>query len=171
MIDRRVPNRRAEWRRFGGPERYPPVPLRPTKGDAMDPSGGAERRRGQWIAAVESGDIDAYAKIVAADVVWIPPSGTPITGREGFREWIGPFMAQYDYSMNFDPSASVEVGNWAWETGRFVSRMQPKAGGAPSEHEARYFVLWKAEADGAWRIDRYVDGVCGTEPRDTGTGG
>jgi uncharacterized protein (TIGR02246 family) len=140
------------------------------KGDAMDTSSGAERRRREWIAAVESGDIDAYAEIVAADVVWIPPSGAPITGREGFREWLSPFMAEYDYGMSFNPSESVEVGDWAWETGRFVSRMRAKAGGAPMEHGGRYFVLWRAEADGKWRIDRYVDGVGGAEVRETRSG-
>jgi ketosteroid isomerase-like protein len=35
--------------------------------------------------------------------------------------------------------------------------MEPLDGGTAREHDGRYFVLWHHEADGAWRIERYVD--------------
>jgi ketosteroid isomerase-like protein len=38
-------------------------------------------RRRAWSDAVNARDIDAYADIVAEDVVWIPPSGDAIVGR------------------------------------------------------------------------------------------
>lgn len=119
----------------------------------------ASSRREAWIAAVNAGDADRYATLVTEDVVWIPPSGEPLHGREAFRAWLAPFVDSFSYELDLTPSASHEAGRWAWETGAFRSRMQPRKGGDPHEHGGRYFVLWRLDEDGTWRIERYVDGV------------
>lgn len=116
-------------------------------------------RRETWIATVNAGDADRYAALVTEDVVWIPPSGEPLHGREGFRAWLEPFIDSFSYELELTPSAEHESGRWAWETGAFRSTMQPLKGGAPQEHEGHYFVLWRLDEDNVWRIERYVDGV------------
>lgn len=116
----------------------------------------SERRR-EWIAAVNDGSMDAYADIVAADVVWLPPAGDPITNRDAFRAWLGPFLAQYDYRFLAEPTEVRAFKGWCAEVGNFRSELSPRTGGEAREHAGRYFVLWRRDTDGKWRIERYVD--------------
>lgn len=123
-----------------------------------------DRRREEWRAAVNAGDIDAYAGLVTRDLVWLPPAGSPIRGREGFREWLEPFLDAYDYDFRIAPSEVRIFDGWCVEAGSFRSVMTPKGGGEPQEHGGRYTVIWRRdEEDGAWRIERYVDGFSGRE--------
>lgn len=126
--------------------------VRPTP----DGDGAVERRRA-WINAVEGRDADDYASIVTNDVVWFPPVGEPLHGRAAFRQWIEPFMGTFRYRLSLAPTASNEAGDWAYETGAFRSVLEPIDGGAAREHDGHYFVLWRNDTDGAWRIERYVD--------------
>ncbi|MDX1660793.1 MAG: nuclear transport factor 2 family protein [Gemmatimonadota bacterium] len=115
-----------------------------------------DARRSEWIAAVESGDSARYAALLAPDATWVPPSGDAIVGRDAFRRWVDPFFERFDYAMDLDPETVRPAGEWAVETGRFVSRMTPREGGETAVHEGRYLVLWRHDPKG-WRIDRYVD--------------
>jgi ketosteroid isomerase-like protein len=123
----------------------------------MTPSEGAAARRSAWISAVEAGVVENYAALVTEDVVWLPPYGTPVEGRAAFAQWLKPFMENYEYSFIPTVTASQDFAGWAWETGLFRSSMQPREGGVAQEHNGEYFILWRKDPDGAWRIERYVD--------------
>lgn len=115
-----------------------------------------DQRRHDWIAALESGDVDAYADLVTADVVWLPPHGDAVVGREAFRSWLAPFLAEYAYEFSLAGIRVREAAGWVAETGEFRSRMVPRGGGPAATHSGRYFLLWRREDD-VWRIERYVD--------------
>lgn len=124
-----------------------------------DGSSGIAARRRRWQEVVNEGDVDAYADLVTEDVVWLPPGGSPIQGRNAFRLWLEPFFARYAYRFAVEPARSRTWDGWCAEHGRFVSVLQEKSGGAEAEHGGSYFVLWRREPDDLWRIERYVDGV------------
>jgi uncharacterized protein (TIGR02246 family) len=116
-----------------------------------------EQRHRAWIAAVTSGDVDAYANLVTEDVVWMPPHGPAVVvGRAAFRSWLRPFFEEYAYEFSLDGLKSRGSERWIAETGTFRSRMTPASGGAPAEHGGRYLALWRRDDD-VWRIERYVD--------------
>lgn len=123
----------------------------------MTANDGAAQRRRTWIAAVDANDVETYASIVTDDVVWLPPFGDPLQGRASFRRWIEPVMGEYSYTLQLEATTSGEAGDWAYELGAFRSIMEPRDGGEIQEHRGYYFVLWRNETDGAWRIERYVD--------------
>lgn len=114
-------------------------------------------RHEQWIAAVNSRDIESYAELVAEDVVWIPPVGHAIVGRQAFREWLEPFFDAYEYEFSTADHRYRAAGDWVAESGAFESRMTPATGGSAMSHVGSYLALWKRDVDGIWRIDRYVD--------------
>lgn len=118
----------------------------------------AERRR-DWMAAVSGGALEEYADLVTGDVVWLPPRGAPLTSREAFRTWLEPFFSRYDYDFSVEPLDVRAFEGWCAEVGRFRSVLSTGPGQDPQEHSGRYFVLWRLDADGVWRIERYVDGV------------
>lgn len=121
-----------------------------------DPKEALAARRREWVAAVESGDVERYAALLTPDAEWIPTSGEALVGRDAFRAWVAPFMERYAYRSELDPDLVRVAGDRAVERGRFVSRMTPREGGRTASHEGRYVVIWRRDS-GAWRIDRYVD--------------
>lgn len=102
-------------------------------------------------------DIEAYAGLVAEDVVWIPPSGDAIVGRQAFRAWLRPFFEAYDYEYSASGTTFSKAGEWVVESSDFESRMTPVAGGSTMSHTGTYIVIWRRDSDGIWRIDRYLD--------------
>lgn len=125
--------------------------------------GVAERRR-EWMAVVNEGALEGYADLVADDVVWLPPTGAPLTSRQAFRAWLEPFFTRYDYEFWVEPLEVRPFDGWCAEVGRFRSVLSTDPGHEPQEHTGQYFVLWRLDADGLWRIERYVDGI-GREDR------
>lgn len=120
-----------------------------------------DERRSDWIRVVNQGNLDGYADLVAEDVVWLPPAGSPIEGREAFRLWLEPFFEQYGYEFNLEPTRVQMFDGWCAEVGRFHSILIGKGGGDAREHGGEYFVLWRLDPDAVWRIERYVDGIGG----------
>lgn len=117
-------------------------------------------RREEWRAVVNRGNVDAYAGLVTEDVVWLPPVGEPIRGRDAFRAWLAPFMERYDYDFHLEALRVRAFPGWCAETGTFRSVMTEKGTDRPQEHAGTYLVIWRRdEADGRWRIERYVDGL------------
>lgn len=115
------------------------------------------QRHEQWKTAVNARDIEAYAELVAEEVVWIPPAGDAIVGRQAFREWLEPFFQAYDYEYSASNTRFLTAGDWIAERSDFESRMTPVAGGSTKSHTGEYVVIWRRDSDGIWRIDRYVD--------------
>lgn len=62
-----------------------------------------------------------------------------------------------------EPAQIRAFDGWCAETGRFHTVLSEKGNGAPQEHGGWYFALWRRDADGTWRIERYVDGIRGPE--------
>ena len=120
------------------------------------PNGLADSRR-EWIAAVDGTDLDAYADLVCEDVVWMPPGGEPVHGRDAFREWCAPFFEAYAYEFEVDDATVRAAGGRAVETGTFRSRMTSRSAGETMEHVGRFVILWRRDEDGTWRIERYAD--------------
>lgn len=120
---------------------------------------GVDERRREWMAVVNKGDLEDYADLVADDVVWLPPTGEPLTSRHAFRAWLEPFFTRYDYEFSVEPVEVRAFDGWCAEVGRFRSVLSTGPSQDPQEHTGEYFVLWRLDADGIWRIERYVDGI------------
>lgn len=113
-------------------------------------------RRAQWLAVVNAGNLDAYAALLANDVVWIPPGAPALDGREQVRAWLAPLFDEFEYHLEVDDIEVRIAGEWAVERGAFSSRLRPRKGGEWRTHRGLYFLLWKQQ-DGEWYIGRYVD--------------
>lgn len=114
-------------------------------------------RRREWVDAVNGGSLERYADLLAEDAVWLPPSGPPILGRDGFRRWLEPFFGRFEYDFFLEPARVIPFDGWCAEHGRFRSALTEKGGDTPQVHGGDYFVLWRLDPDGAWRIERHVD--------------
>lgn len=117
------------------------------------------QRRKEWREAVNACDVAAYADLVTENLVWLPPMGNAIEGRESFRAWLEPFFGRFSYDFHVEPGRVRMFAGWCAEVGTFRSVMTARSGGEPQEHGGSYTLLWRREDDGVWRIERYVDGL------------
>lgn len=114
------------------------------------------RQRDEWIAAVNARHLERYAAVFAEDGVWIPPGQPAVRGRAAFREWVRPFFERYAYDFSIAEAVVRVAGEWAVERGTFSSTLT-EGTGRPVTHGGAYVLLWRRDADGQWRIDRYAD--------------
>ena len=106
-----------------------------------------DRLRSKWITAVNDGSAIDYLSVLSDKVVWFPPNGEAINGKDEFRSWIEPFMNEFDYEFSVSDYTVNVIGSWALEHGSFISKLRPKRGGETLEHVGTYFIFL-ASADG-----------------------
>lgn len=104
-----------------------------------------------WGAAFEAGDIPGSLKIVADDVVVVPPNQAELVGKEAFEEWARSTFGALDVESVEVTVADVRVaGDWAVSYGTW--HMSGSAGGAPVSDTTRYVVTWERQPDGSWKV-------------------
>ncbi|HUF11339.1 MAG TPA: SgcJ/EcaC family oxidoreductase [Rhodothermales bacterium] len=116
-----------------------------------------ERRRQEWITAVNARDVDGYLELLTGDVVWIPPGQSAVSGKQAFASWVRPFFERFNYEFVITEPELQLAGNWAVERGAFETKMTSLNDGQTGQHAGAYLVLWRKQGDGVWRIERYVD--------------
>jgi uncharacterized protein (TIGR02246 family) len=123
-----------------------------------------ERRRHDWISAVNVRNVDAYLDLLTEDAVWIPPGQLALSGHAAFQAWVQPFFERFFYKFTITDATVRMAGNWAVERATFHSTVTPVSGEPPAQHSGLYLVFWRRETDGLWRIERYFDETS-TKPR------
>jgi uncharacterized protein (TIGR02246 family) len=102
--------------------------------------------------ALERGDAEGMATQYVDDAVVVPPGGRMIAGRDSIRAFWTPRNPDFRtlaHSLTTDRlevtgDVAVEVGTWRQE-----GQMRNEA---PRESAGRYVVVWRRQADGAWRM-------------------
>ena len=104
--------------------------------------------------AVRAGDAAALANLYAEDARLLPPNSEMIQGREGVEAfWAGGIqMGIKDVVLT--TADIMGMGDMVCEIGKANVTIQPE-GGEAMEDIAKYVVIWKKTADGAWKL--YVD--------------
>lgn len=122
--------------------------------------------RRRWVEAINSGSSETFVSCVTDKVVWLPPRGEAVQGREALGRWLRGLFGQFHYRFSTSGERIRLVGDrWAVEDAHFRSEVRPKSGeGEAMIHDGEYTVLWRRLGSGDWRIDRYIDR---TEPSPT----
>jgi uncharacterized protein (TIGR02246 family) len=108
----------------------------------------------KFSEAARSGDAAALANLYAEDARLLPPNSEMIQGREGVEAfWAGGFQMGIN-DVVLTTLDVMEMGDMVCEIGRANITIQPE-GQEAIEDIAKYVVIWKKTADGAWKL--YVD--------------
>jgi len=105
-----------------------------------------------FATAINAKDFATAASVYADDVVFMPPNGEAITGRDNVRAW----MAAYPPFSNFvNTSVEIEgVGDLAYNRGTFELDVTPPGATAPLHDKGKYFEVLRRQPDGSWKVTR-----------------
>lgn len=105
----------------------------------------------RWMADERAGNATAVLDLCDEDVLWLPPGGRPMRGRQTILHWLsGPAVPIHDLALsNLEISGDGRV---AWKTCEFVTTWQPKGAYTPiTERGSHLWVLHKTDS-GDWRV-------------------
>jgi uncharacterized protein (TIGR02246 family) len=114
------------------------------------------RVRQAHVAALNRGDVEAWAELFSEDGVQMPPHVPANVGRPAIRAWSEGFLAPFhvDFALDVD---EVRVGDeWAFERGRYAIALTPKGGGPPIGDRGKYVTVYLRRARGSWQMGRDI---------------
>jgi uncharacterized protein (TIGR02246 family) len=106
-----------------------------------------------WSGAAEEKDVEKFVSFYAADGSLMLHGRPKLTGHEAIRAAATELFAAPGFHLNFGPT-SVEVarsGEMAYEVGTYTLKTQDARKREVTE-EGKYLVVWKKQADGAWKV-------------------
>lgn len=109
----------------------------------------------EWLPALKRKDAAAIAARYADDGVVIMGNGTSVRGREAIERVLAESAARLPpiVSGKLVQDGLTRAGDLLYEWGRGELELA-REGGEPVRVVARYLTVWKAGADGRWRIIR-----------------
>ena len=105
----------------------------------------------RWLADERAGNARAVLDLCDDDVLWLPPGGRPMRGRQTILQWLsGPSVRVQEVSLS-----NLEIrgeGGVAWKTCEFATTYVLNGDSAPiTERGSQLWVLHRTDA-GEWRI-------------------
>ncbi len=110
----------------------------------------------RYTALLKSGPVEALAGSYTADGELLEPGMAALHGREAIRSFLAPIFTAVDVESATTASEAVEVyGDAAYQWGTY--RQRAAEHGKPAvDYHGRYVASWRREADGQWRIARFI---------------
>ena len=108
----------------------------------------------QYLAAINSGDIDALAALTTEDHMMISSGGPPMTGKQALVDAMTGAFERFDFDESWTPIETVSSGDVAYQRGTFVVNATPKAGGEPVHMAGNFLRIYRRQPDGRWFMTR-----------------
>jgi uncharacterized protein (TIGR02246 family) len=109
------------------------------------------------VAAVNSGDVDAWAAAFANDSVQMPPNAPANVGRDNIQAWSGAFLGAFRAEFSLAPEeVQIAGADWAFERGTYKITLIPKAGGEPIQDAGKYITVYQRQSDDSWAMARDI---------------
>src|SRR5262245_2586409 len=107
----------------------------------------------EWSASAQAKDPETFASYDAEDATVMLPGIPDFNGKAAIREAIGGMMQDPHFALSFeaDKVTVARSGDLAYETGTYSMTMSD-AKKKPSTDAGHYVVVWKKQADGAWKV-------------------
>lgn len=116
-----------------------------------------ERTRGAHVAALNSGDVGAWAGAFADDGVQMPPNAPANVGRDKIQAWSGAFLGAFRAAFSLAPEeVQIAGADWAFERGTYKITLTPRAGGEPIQDAGKYITVYQRQPDDNWVMARDI---------------
>jgi uncharacterized protein (TIGR02246 family) len=132
------------------------APAAPPPPDTAAVKTAIEAVNAKFTAATEKGDSATVVALYDANAIAFPPGEPAWNGTaaiaKGFGGMLGAFTIK-DFTLTANDV--VVGGDYAAENGSYKMTLVPKKGAAMEDH-GKYVVVWKKQADGAWKLYRDI---------------
>lgn len=116
-----------------------------------------DRTREAHVAALNIGDVDAWATAFANDGVQMPPNAPANVGRDNIQAWSGAFLSAFRAEFSLAPEeVQVTGADWAFERGTYKITLTPKGGGDPIQDAGKYITVYQRQPDDRWAMARDI---------------
>ena len=107
----------------------------------------------EWSASAAAKDPEKFSSFYADDAVLMLSGAPDPVGSAAIRETIGGMMKDPNFALSFaaDKVVAARSGDIAYETGSYSMTMSD-AKKKPSTEKGHYVVVWRKQADGAWKV-------------------
>jgi uncharacterized protein (TIGR02246 family) len=118
---------------------------------SVEDLGAIEALHEQWVANERAGNAKAVLDLCDEDVLWLPPGGRPMRGKQAILHWLSSPAAPIQ-ELRLSNLEIAGDGRVAWKTCEFVTTWQPPNAHPPiTERGSHLWVLHKTDA-GHWRV-------------------
>jgi uncharacterized protein (TIGR02246 family) len=112
--------------------------------------------RAAHVAALNSGDAQAWAALFTEDAVQMPPNAPENIGRPNIRSWSQAFLDQFRVHFALAVDEVHIASDWAFERGSYTISLTAKAGGPPLKDIGKYITIYQRDPELGWRMARDI---------------
>ena len=105
----------------------------------------------QIVDALRRGDAAAFAALYTDDARLLPPNSPTLTDRQAIEAFWQGVIDLGISDVTLDTVQIEELGDTAIEVGTYTLDIQPPGGDAAKD-VGKYVIIWKRQADGAWKL-------------------
>jgi ketosteroid isomerase-like protein len=114
----------------------------------------AHEAHANYVRSINSNDIDSFASMLTDDVIFLAANDKPIVGKAAVRAWADGYLKAYHTNWDKPVQEFVVSGDHAIERYSYTSTDTPIGGGKPVVDTGWGLVVYRRDADGAWRVTR-----------------
>lgn len=113
-----------------------------------------DEAHGRYVTAINTNDVDKIMAVMTDDVVFLPPNGPRMVGKDTIRPWVAGYVEAFDSRWKKTTLESVAFGDWAFEQYSYESADTPKGGGETMRDVGKGLIIYHRDNDGVWRVAR-----------------
>lgn len=107
-----------------------------------------------YVDAINTNDVDTIMAVMTDDVVFMPPHGPRMVGKDAIRPWVAGYVEAFDSRWIKTTLEFQLAGDWAFEQYSYESADTPKGGGETMRDTGKGLIIYRRESDGVWRVAR-----------------
>ena len=125
----------------------------PSSGGPQSASGVAKISE-QWAKEWKAKNLDALMTLYAEDAVFMPATGSRVTGRNAIRELFEKALAVYTSDVRVHSKVTEQSGQLAYDSGEYDETST--SGGVQRSGKGNYLVILRRDNKNQWRIVEHM---------------
>ena len=110
----------------------------------------------EHVIAVNSSNTSLNLSGFTEDVVYMPPGGPALVGKEALTDLVETFYASSKGHVDMIAEETVVSGDLAYQWGNFEGMVYPIGGGDTISMNSKFVYIYRRQADGTWKIARDI---------------
>lgn len=120
----------------------------------MDADDSAHLAHENYVAAINSNNLDTLLAVLTEDVVFMAPNTPVMVGKAAALPWLTGYLEAYKTHWDKPVQEFTVIGDWAFERYAYTSTDTPLAGGDAIVDTGWGLVIYHHDDDGVWRVAR-----------------